>query len=312
MSSKRIADRIQVEVPMAPRGAPVIDIEDTRAEIRRAQLVDVDAVANMVFRGVKPGDNYDLGDYPNVAPPFESAWFEYRRPPYVASFDDIAADLRQRGLDPYALDNPPAGRIAIPERVGVLVTSRRNDDGSWSSALGFYLTTPDHFIGPVILALEVDPEGQGTGLSVVMAEGAPTSTWAAQFALVANLETPLLMATSLLHAKNVTLEPEEPLPPKLARAYQRRHGVQRVRFSQLHIEPMRKVIRRPDGEEPQTVGETKQALHLVRGHFKDYRDGRGLFGRQHGLWWWESQARGNIDEGAIEKEYVIERPGGRA
>ena len=31
----------------------------------------------------------------------------------------------------------------------------------------------------------------------------------------------------------------------------------------------------------------KRALHICRGHFKDYREGRGLFAKTHGIWWWD-------------------------
>ncbi len=35
------------------------------------------------------------------------------------------------------------------------------------------------------------------------------------------------------------------------------------------------------------TGGLKRALHIMRGHFKDYREGRGLFGKVHGMWWWD-------------------------
>lgn len=48
------------------------------------------------------------------------------------------------------------------------------------------------------------------------------------------------------------------------------------------------------------------AVHIVRGHFKDFRQGPGL-GRAHvhGIWWWASQVRGDQQQGTVEKEYEV-------
>lgn len=48
------------------------------------------------------------------------------------------------------------------------------------------------------------------------------------------------------------------------------------------------------------------ALHIVRGHFKDYRNGRGL-GRGHGrgIWWWDAQVRGEAERGRVVKDYDV-------
>jgi hypothetical protein len=53
--------------------------------------------------------------------------------------------------------------------------------------------------------------------------------------------------------------------------------------------------------------EAKRALHIVRGHFKDYRQGGGL-GKGHvkGMWWWSPAVRGTDTERAVVKDYEIE------
>lgn len=50
---------------------------------------------------------------------------------------------------------------------------------------------------------------------------------------------------------------------------------------------------------------TKQALHICRGHFKDFSHGKGLFGKAKGLYWWGMQTRGSKDDGEIIKDYKI-------
>ncbi len=46
-------------------------------------------------------------------------------------------------------------------------------------------------------------------------------------------------------------------------------------------------------------------MHIVRGHFKDYRNGGGLFGKLKGLYWWDMHVAGDISNGQIVKDYSI-------
>lgn len=48
------------------------------------------------------------------------------------------------------------------------------------------------------------------------------------------------------------------------------------------------------------------ALHVVRGRFKDYREGGGL-GRSHaaGIWWGAPHVRGDEAAGKVEKDYEL-------
>ena len=39
-----------------------------------------------------------------------------------------------------------------------------------------------------------------------------------------------------------------------------------------------------------------RAMHICRGHFKDYRQGKGLFGRYHQLVWQPAIVRGSKSE----------------
>lgn len=46
-----------------------------------------------------------------------------------------------------------------------------------------------------------------------------------------------------------------------------------------------------------------QRIHLCRGHFKRYTPERPLFGRYHGLFWWEPCVRGTDKSGMVVKDY---------
>jgi len=120
---------------------------------------------------------------------------------------------------------------------------------------------------------------------------------------------PALLALSLCHCKNVELQPED-LPQALRRAREKRGRAAVSRFYTLEISSMRR-----DLEAAGSVSSLRNALHLCRGHFKDYREGGGLFGKHHGLYWWDLQARGTSTRGEVRKDYSIgseEKPtGGR-
>jgi hypothetical protein len=109
----------------------------------------------------------------------------------------------------------------------------------------------------------------------------------------------------MLHCKNVELVAHRP-DPKLARAYQRRHGRPLIAFKTLRVEPIRRLLEEA-GRQAGT-SDLRRQLHIARGHFKDYRQGDGLFGRHRGLYWWEPQVRGSADIGELRKQYAV-RPG---
>jgi hypothetical protein len=60
-----------------------------------------------------------------------------------------------------------------------------------------------------------------------------------------------------------------------------------------------------------TASTTSRAipLHLVRGHFEDYRE-HGLFGRPdlRGIYWWDAYVRGTPTNGTVSKSYEVHPP----
>lgn len=113
-----------------------------------------------------------------------------------------------------------------------------------------------------------------------------------------------LLTISFLHCKNVHLQavvpPKKPLSHK-----QKRRGdpsYARLTYHVLDIAPMRQVLRTQGHEERNG---TKQALHICRGHFADYREGRGLFGKYQGVFWIPQHLRGSVQQGITSKDYHI-------
>jgi hypothetical protein len=117
---------------------------------------------------------------------------------------------------------------------------------------------------------------------------------------------PVFMALAFLHCKNVTIT--APVrEQKYDRAARRRGDPEGLTYHRLVIEPMQRVLHQAaaDAGAPHDL---QRALHICRGHFKDYREGAGLFGKQRGLFWWEAQVRGTAAAGRVVKDYDVRPP----
>jgi hypothetical protein len=111
---------------------------------------------------------------------------------------------------------------------------------------------------------------------------------------------PYFLTLSFMHCKNVELR-DIPNDQGFERRFTKWHGRPPVQYKDLNITPMQKVIRSAATEHKTGM---HQALHICRGHFKDYRQ-RGLFGKIKGIFWWDQNLRGQESEGAIHKTYRV-------
>jgi hypothetical protein len=107
-----------------------------------------------------------------------------------------------------------------------------------------------------------------------------------------------LLTLSFLHCKNVQLTKEE------KRCYHKINSNQKdIDYHTLDIKPMKEVLRKEGKSEETGI---KKALHICRGHFRHYEEGRGLFGKYSGTFWVPQHVRGNKEYGQIMKNYNIE------
>lgn len=123
--------------------------------------------------------------------------------------------------------------------------------------------------------------------------------------------SPSLLAICFLHCSNVTVVEHDPLVSRQMRRQSQRREQKGlppfIKFHTLEITALQKVLSEQGGVERNGMA---MALHLCRGHFKDFRQGPGLFGKHRGLYWWDSQARGNIEKGQILKDYRVSQKEG--
>jgi len=115
-----------------------------------------------------------------------------------------------------------------------------------------------------------------------------------------SLDVPLL-TLCFMHCKNTTLRTIQP-PAKLNKARLKRGNSSLAVYKILDIEPMKKILEDQGGQQHTGL---KKALHICRGHFKDYSVGKGLFGRGRGLYWWDMHLRGTPEVGAVVKDYRV-------
>lgn len=111
---------------------------------------------------------------------------------------------------------------------------------------------------------------------------------------------PLLLAISFMHCKNVELKKVSP-DPKLDKKYMKNHKRKLVEYHVLEIDHMGKTLSVSDN---MSLGGIKKAGHICRGHFRDYRE-TGLFGKLKNIYWFDQHWRGDKNLGIIHKDYKV-------
>lgn len=301
----RMIDRLLLNgYTFPPGGNNLSDQEEWRKEFAKpletvlpiAEVFMIDNVADYFFTNGK--EMLDLNkDFPNTFPPFENMWTEWRYPSGKVNENIIPLSYQKRAFC----------------NAGVHFISHTSGDGDeiersvWA---GLYLEWHKGIIrGPVgFFKYITDYNGVIKENSAQMRMPGfdpylPNAPAPFLFRLITILFFPSMLAISLLHCKNVTIEPNYP-PAALNKSYQKKHGRPMVKYYTLNIKPMKEVLRREGNSE--TTG-LKHALHICRGHFKDYSD-KGLFGKYKGMYWWDSHVRGTVEQGAVIKDYNIKAP----
>lgn len=259
-------------------------------------VILIDNVADYMYRD-SDQEYWDLAvDFPNLAPPFPAFWCEHRMPTKIHSKErgDSNLDYIQHG------------------RIGVLVHGLTLDEVKgqdipadtrwilWCELFVDYGQQGRSIEGPHgSIFLSIDEHGAIIGQPSMQSFSDPGMDEIMQGFM--SLIHPSLLAIAFLHCKNVTLEKNE-VPKPLAKKYRARHGIQPTRYHTLVIEPLKKILR-TEGRSGE-VGLAK-ALHICRGHFRDYREGAGLFGKYHVVVWTPQIVRGSTGTVAPPREIKI-------
>ncbi len=281
-------------------------------QMQGAEVLVVDNVCDYFYAGTGQEHWEWERDFPCLAPPFESFWMETLAPKRTVS------EVHEAAVPPSCFFHA----------WGAMVWGEK-----WESLpahhAGFYLRhlpplpRKPHWVLTFLPFMEerkfhIFPVGrrhmfldaEGRAIFVRGTDGHssildiplsmdPDAIWATRY-FMGRMLLPFGLAISFLHCRNVHTVEQRP-PAALAKAHARKHGRPRFRYHVLEIEPMKRVLRIEGRSEE--VG-LQQALHICRGHFKDYRE-RGLFGKHRGIYWWDSYLRGRPEFGVVAKDYSV-------
>ena len=280
--------------------------KEVRKDFMLAQKVFIDNVADWYWSHEQ--DNMDPARLPTNMPPFKSTWFEWSRPPK----NRIWTGKGNAGME-----------LFIPARTGCLLKRFEPQDDKIKVAYAIFFEPG--YMKQFVVGSQVAPRGLLGTADLDLASGILAGEYRiiapillgpyAQFGpeegrrlaeqhwshLSSHSLNVVFTACAFMHCKNV-LAPSEPLPETRARTKTFTPKYRGLQFAHLVIEPLRRQAATEARENDVSI---VRALHICRGHFADYRDGNGLFGRLHGVYWIEAHVRGEQAVGEVRKTYEV-------
>lgn len=285
---------------------------------------------------------WGMSDFPNIAPPFADFWLDFHAPDQVISRELGVLTWAQTKYPLHWGFRCQGVELSSEENVSAFLQplwgeaynefAQRVGDARWGMDLwmGWNLGRGEFVLPIWYWKLLVDGSGQAlfnqSGEIVMVSDPvnlrlAPTDHLQGQvpqhtedevFQKWYDAMLPLLhcgfLTLSFLHCRNVILTDVTP-PVMISHNNARRRAGERsyrpVPYKVLDIHPMRQILEKEGQSDKLGM---KKALHICRGHFKRYENGRGLFGKLHGTYFFPQQVRGAKEQGVITKDYRIFRP----
>ena len=304
------------------------NIKKTVKALKTADVIVIDNVSRFFFE-VSPKNDWEFKDFPNLAPPFQSFFMEFKAPSHVNINGKLTeTPSHNRSLEIGCLFTV-IDSTNLPDDIDseLLLSHKKISqeiDFRWTYACVPFLRRMNRTLEPVCAwtfmvdstgKISLDKKGEPVFstaalrkdvISLMMQTHGISENNAKEYltGMSSFVLDPCLLALSFMHCKNVTID-RNVQSAALIKSYQRKHGKPPVRYYTLNIEPMKAVLRTEGNSEKTGL---KQSLHICRGHFKDFSKGKGLFGKYKGLYWWDSQARGSVSEGVVDKDYAIKAP----
>lgn len=284
------------------------DVELQQEQLRRvalsAPIIDISNVADYYFTGTSQ-DFFDIReDFPSVAPPFPVFWMEWMTPSTLKNRSgDEAISVRTRNGALWqfrTVSEIGSGDFCGGLNHQAIELAHRNPGTKWIGLAGRFVAQ-GHTTYPSVFGSMYAIADDGRPLAHALVFDTRTRIGKEEAnALLAGFHSDLL-AISFMHCKNVTV-----LETK--RSFAERHASRgkrpTVKMYTLSIEPMKQVLKNEGKSEEIGI---RKALHICRGHFKDYRQS-GLFGKIKGIFWWDSAVRGSSHRGVIIKDYAVKAP----
>ncbi len=267
-------------------------------DLLEAQYFVVDNVAEYIYRFDR--DKIVIEDLPNLYPVFPKLWFEYSIPNIVQTqtldgspssrplkkigvlMESVSSDFDVTGI------NIPS--MAVKQLVTFIFWEDNQDIGLWSTMFSIWI---DRVGKPIDI-------GGAYFTNKHFREDLPKSWYDRVF--IASI--PAYVSLNFLHCKNVRLlRIDANKKQQLKR--QKEGKKELISYHTLFINPLKEILETKGNIHRNGI---KKALHICRGHFKDFTDGKGLFGKYHGLYWWEANIRGTQPR-IVLKDYNIKTMG---
>jgi len=285
---------------------------ELRAVLESAELIICDNVADYLYKE-NPREDWNLAkDFPNLAPPFPRMFLEWAAPRHIISEKygnvKIPETVRRYGLMLFSIE---------VESIDEMIEWAKEHGQDWQVELFRKIKGTGMPLRWVCNGLLFAEDTQGIGLFCdamwgVSNDGSPimpddrirvkVPKGLDDERLVAGWFFVPFLTLSFMHCKNVIVQQVDH-PPKLQKARVRRGKRPLITYHILEVHPIRKILE-SEGEAHKTG--LKKALHICRGHFKDYMEGPGLFGKVHGIFWWDAHVRGHKKHGMVLKDYDVE------
>lgn len=281
--------------------------------------VDITEAARMFFEDTRDEMWAWDKDFPTMVSPWPIAWFEWRTPKHIQS-DGVMRPFGYRGkfaaLVLCSRWNAEEAAPSVHPGIGFIRKIFFQAHGHYPSIDGSIdyaaVTEPVHWI--LMATVFADTPGRklvnmGYVFDYLNGDGVPivSNRRILPIDQAIGIHTggallPVAFAISLIHCKNTALV-DRVVPEKIQKARRRRGKDPKVVYKTLEISPMKQILR-TEGRSAE-VG-LQKALHICRGHFKDYRE-KGLFGSEShkGIYWWDMHIRGVPEAGVVIKDYKL-------
>lgn len=257
----------------------------------------IDNVAEYYYSGTDQ-EYWDLGkDFPNLAPPYPQFWVEYKLPHEIVSKEKGNTDLSQwvtrgrAGLLITAIDPKDVQGEGVPPEARWIL---------WCDLWIDYGFADGSIQGPHG-AMFVCLDGEGRILERPWMQAFAGDELAPLMKSIMSWLHPAFLAVSFLHCKNVVIE-DHAVDRPLAKKFRARHGFNPTPYKTLVIEPLKQILRNQGRAHEHGLA---KAMHICRGHFADYREGRGLFGKYKKLVWMPATVRGTKGKKAPAREIEV-------
>ncbi len=299
--------------------------------LSHSKKIVIDEVAKWFWGNSK--EVWMPNDIPNSAPPFDVFWMEWNRPNlsnFKFSEEEIELGQTLCGNNSNEQQNIEEAKkqliLGIPKRIGILArfmtlkeAREQQDiglDGREEGWIGntFYYSEHNSLIQKLVFTHVINADGSLTLNKSCHQNLDADELTPEQFEMgqqlgllyIASVRWIWHLAISFMHCKNIRVKglPQQRRTRRQRRSH--RNGKPHFQYNHLVITPMTKIINVAMGQHG--VG-AKKALHICRGHFKDFRKSdTGLFGKHKNLYWWESQVRGDKKFGITFSDYEVKGP----